>query len=134
MEEFKTPKTEKDYIEETLFKASISNPNNTNPYIKNLEELGDELYENLFGYRDKLGETPLNRPVKFSLIEVFKELKFGRIIKDQEFLNKCITEIMRQDAIEKVEEILKNNNVVGYEIKSNDDGSFDIKGQIIINK
>ena len=38
-------------------------------------------------------ENPLKRPSAHSLIDIFKELKFGRPAADQKYLAKCITEL-----------------------------------------
>ena len=38
-------------------------------------------------------ENPLKRPSAHSLIDIFKELKFGRPASDQKYLAKCITEL-----------------------------------------
>jgi len=35
----------------------------------------------------------LSEPVKHSLIDIFKELKFGRVVEDQRYLQKCIEEL-----------------------------------------
>lgn len=38
-------------------------------------------------------ENPLKRPSAHSLIDIFKELKFGRPAAEQKYLAKCITEL-----------------------------------------
>ena len=38
-------------------------------------------------------ENPLKRPSAHSLIDIFKELKFGRPAADQKYLAKCIVEL-----------------------------------------
>lgn len=134
METQVTPKTEKDHIRDAIFKVWNTANKDSDPssdFIKNVE---DELYENLFGYRDRLGERPLNRPVKFSLVEIFKELKFGRMSEDQQFLDNCIAGIKLSENIKKIKEILEEHGAVDYEIKPNEDGSIDIKGKLVVNK
>ncbi len=37
----------------------------------------------------------LREPVKHSLIDIFKELKFGRPAESQKYLQKCIEELER---------------------------------------
>lgn len=39
-------------------------------------------------------ERPLQRPAAYHLIDIFKELKFGRPAEDQKFLDKCIKELI----------------------------------------
>ena len=38
-------------------------------------------------------ESPLQRPAKYGLKNIFKELKFGRPSEDQKFLQKCIDKL-----------------------------------------
>ena len=52
-----------------------------------------KLYNDLFGWRDSQPERPLQRPVCYSLTDIFKELKFGRPADDQKFLDKCIKKL-----------------------------------------
>ena len=42
-------------------------------------------------------ENPLKRPSAHSLIDIFKELKFGRPAADQKYLAKCIVELEQVD-------------------------------------
>lgn len=48
------------------------------------------LYDELFELRDSKPVTPLQRPELYFLVDIFKELKFGRTFDDQRFLNECI--------------------------------------------
>jgi hypothetical protein len=134
METQVTPKTEKDHIRDAIFKVWNTANKDSDPSTDFIDGIENELYENLFGYRDRLGERPLNRPVKFSLEEIFKELKFGRMSEDQRYLDKCIYELEIQEKVNTIKNILNDNNVIGYEIKVNDNGTIDIKGQLVINK
>lgn len=47
----------------------------------------------------KPGERILDAPVKYTLIEIFKELKFGRPVASQKYLDKCIKELEAQEKI-----------------------------------
>ena len=76
--------TEESVIHDAIIRASKGD---------NLETIEGELYESLFGYRDRIGETPLNRPVKFPLEAILKELKFGRPCEDQEMLDWFLEEL-----------------------------------------
>ena len=40
----------------------------------------------------------LNAPVDYSLIEIFKELKFGRPAASQKYLQKCIEQLERWES------------------------------------
>jgi hypothetical protein len=51
-----------------------------------------QAYDKLFGYRDS-HQTVLSAPQRHNLVEVFKELKFGRPAEDQKFLQKCIEKL-----------------------------------------
>ena len=52
------------------------------------EKLANELYDSLFAYRDMQPERPLERSVEYGFIDIFKELKFGRTVDDQRYLQK----------------------------------------------
>lgn len=41
----------------------------------------------------KNGRGILHEPVKHTLIDIFKELKFGRVSASQKYLEKCIKEL-----------------------------------------
>lgn len=41
--------------------------------------------------------TPLSHPVRFHLIDIFKELKFGRPAASQNYLDRCIKELEQQE-------------------------------------
>lgn len=85
--------TEKSVIHDSIIQAAESYQDGKTPAEGDLERLESELYESLFGYRDRIGETPLNRPVKYSLTEIFKELKFGRPAESQRRLDEFIKEL-----------------------------------------
>lgn len=42
-------------------------------------------------------ESPLKRPANHNLIEIFKELKFGRPAASQKYLDNCIKELEKQN-------------------------------------
>jgi len=42
---------------------------------------------------DTQKENPFRFPSDYSLIEIFKDLKFGRPLESQKYLDKCITEL-----------------------------------------
>ena len=44
-------------------------------------------------------ESPLKRPANHNLIEIFKELKFGRPAASQKYLDKCIKELEEQKGV-----------------------------------
>ena len=48
------------------------------------------LYDELFKWRDSQVELPRQRPSAYTLVELFKDLKYGRDCEDQIFLQKCI--------------------------------------------
>lgn len=85
--------TEKEIIENCLFRASQLHFDGKKPSDICIKELEDELYNRLFSYRDTIKETPLSRPSAYSLIDIFKELKFGRPSASQHYLDKCIKEL-----------------------------------------
>jgi hypothetical protein len=80
----KIGETEKSVIHDAITQSSKGG---------DLETIESELYESLYGFRDSIGETPLNRPVKFPLAEVLKELKFGRTCEDQLILDWFLEEL-----------------------------------------
>ena len=88
-----TPKTEKDYIKDAILKARQFHFDGKTPSDVDVEKLENELYDNLFGYRDSKKESPLDRPSAYHLIDIFKELKFGRPAASQQYLQKCIEEL-----------------------------------------
>ena len=67
---------------------------NKTPAVGDLEKIGNNLYNDLFGYRDSHPERPRNCPVKYSLTELFNDLKYGRTCVDQKYLQKCIEELL----------------------------------------
>ena len=96
-----TPKTEMDFIKDAIFRARQFHFDGKLPDVKDIEHLENDLYESLFGYRDKLGDTPRNCPVKFTLEEVFTDLKFGRTVADQQFLEHCINLFNNKEPVAK---------------------------------
>ena len=58
-----------------------------------LKLLSDDLYKKLFEYRDTHADSPLKKPACYSLVDIFKELKFGRPAESQRYLQKCIDEL-----------------------------------------
>ncbi len=46
---------------------------------------------------NSIEKNPLKRPLAHSLIDIFKELKFGRPAADQIYLDKCIAELESQE-------------------------------------
>ena len=93
MEYININQTEYDVILEAMQYAQKAYQNNCTPAEGDIERQSTELYNKLFGYRDNKKETALDRPVAYSLVEIFKELKFGRPSGDQKFLDKCIDEL-----------------------------------------
>ena len=91
------PLSEKELIYEALKYATSFYEDQCVPAKGQLEELQEELYEDLFGFRDKQGDTPRNRPVKFTLIEIFKDLKFGRPGESQKLLNGFIDQLKENE-------------------------------------
>ena len=87
------PKTEKDYIKDAILKARQLHFDGKTPSDLDVEKVENDLYDNLFGYRDSKKESPLDRPSAYHLIDIFKELKFGRTQKIQKYLQKCIEEL-----------------------------------------
>lgn len=85
--------TEREIIENCLFRARQLHFDGKTPSDTSIKELEDELYDRLFSYRDNKKETPLDRPAAYSLIDIFKELKFGRPAASQDYLDKCIKEL-----------------------------------------
>lgn len=85
--------TEKEIIENCLFRARQLHFDGNTPSDTDVKELETELYDRLFSYRDSKKETPLSRPVAYSLVDIFKELKFGRPATSQHYLDKCIKEL-----------------------------------------
>lgn len=49
--------------------------------------------ENVNREQNNKKENPLDRPSAYSLIDLFKELKFGRPVTSQKYLDKCIEEL-----------------------------------------
>lgn len=98
-----TPMTEKDYIKDAILKARQFHFDGKTPSDADVEKLENELYDNLFGYRDSKKESPLNRPSAYHLIDIFKELKFGRPAPSQQYLQKCIEELEADNTKEKTE-------------------------------
>jgi len=89
--------TEKSVIHDALLRASKFYQDNCTPAEGDLENLETELYDSLFGFRDSIGETPLNRPVKYPLKDIFKELKFGRPGPSQTQLDEFIRQLEKQE-------------------------------------
>lgn len=85
--------TEREIIENCLFRARQLHFDGKTSLDTSIKELEDELYDRLFSYRDNKKETPLDRPAVYSLIDIFKELKFGRPAASQHYLDKCIKEL-----------------------------------------
>ncbi len=85
--------TEEGVIHDALTRASEFYKDQRTPAEGSLEAIEAELYESLFGFRDRIGETPLNRPVKFPLEEIFKELKYGRPAESQKQLDEFIRQL-----------------------------------------
>ena len=90
---FETPLEEKDYIHEALKEATTFYQDDCVPADDQLENLEKELYDDLFGFRDRIGDTPRNCPVKYTLVDIFKNLKFGRPGPSQKLLSKFIKDI-----------------------------------------
>ena len=57
----------------------------------------DEMVNNKYNYPEKRAERILDAPLKYNLIDIFKELKFGRPAKSQQYLQKCIEELETQE-------------------------------------
>ena len=85
--------TEKDYIKDAILKARRFHFDGKTPSDEDVEKLENELYDNLFGYRDSKKESPLDRPSAYPLNKIFRELKFGRPSASQQYLQKCIEEL-----------------------------------------
>lgn len=85
--------TELEIIERHVRIAEKSYSDGKTPDEDNVKRISQELYNDLFGWRDSQPERPLQRPVCYSLTDIFKELKFGRPADDQKFLDKCIKKL-----------------------------------------
>ncbi len=97
----KTPMTEKDYIKDAILKARTLHFDGRTPSDEDVEKLENDLYDNLFGYRDAKKESPLDRPSAYHLVDIFKELKFGRPAESQKYLQKCIEDMEANNTEEK---------------------------------
>jgi hypothetical protein len=89
MQNITIDKTELDVIYDTLLEVSKNKEITENE----LKIMSDDLYHTLFDYRDAHADSPLKKPVCYSLIDIFKELKFGRPAESQIYLQKCIDEL-----------------------------------------
>ena len=85
--------TERSVIHDILKKASKFYQDGKLPTVGDLDDLEDELYDSLFGFRDETGVTPINRPVKFPLVDILKALKFGRRAESQKQLDEFIRQL-----------------------------------------
>lgn len=87
-----------DIIEKQITIASQCYQDGKTPADDTLSTISETLYRNLFGKAiDKSEERPLNRPVGYDLITLFKELKFGRPTADQAYLDTCIKDLDQED-------------------------------------
>ena len=93
MQNVSIDKTELDVINEAIHKAANAYQNGKTPAVGDLEKIAQDLYNTLFSYRDNRVERALDRPVCYSLVDIFKELKFGRPADSQNYLQKCIEEL-----------------------------------------
>lgn len=84
-----SPLSEKEIIANQILLASRCYKDGRVPAENTLKKIGEEFYESLFGYRDSHPRI-LNAPANHSLVEIFKELKFGRDGIDQRYLQECI--------------------------------------------
>ena len=89
--EIEIPQTE--IISNIIEQAMKSYKDGRTPDNMMKSRLTSELYNELFSYRDNKEERPLDRAVEYSLQEIFAELKFGRPVNSQKYLEKCIQEL-----------------------------------------
>jgi len=89
MEETKV-ETKLEMIEKQITIASDCYKDGKTPADDTLKNISQDLYDNLFGWKDSQPERPLQKPVAYSLVDIFKELKYGRPARDQIFLQECI--------------------------------------------
>tara|TARA_R110000744_G_scaffold53027_4_gene113437 strand:+ start:980 stop:1282 length:303 start_codon:yes stop_codon:yes gene_type:complete len=88
-----TPESEIQIIERYV-KSAYLHSRGTSCYPECLlKDISKKLYDNLFEWRGSRQERPLDRPVKYNLIDIFNELKFGRTSEDQKFLKKCVKKL-----------------------------------------
>jgi len=92
--------TELEIINYFLKQASNQYKDNKTPAEGDLEDMGIKLYDTLFGYRDNKPELPRDNPLKYSLIEIFEDLKFGRPANQQHQLTEFINILKKQELLE----------------------------------
>lgn len=84
-----TPQTDFEKVVQIIDEARKLHFDNKTPSDIDVEKFYKYAYDKLFGYRDS-HQTVLSAPQIHNLVEVFKELKFGRPAEDQRFLQECI--------------------------------------------
>ncbi len=89
------PLTEREYIRKAILSAQKLEANDTNQQY--IVSLCNELYDNLFAFRDSKKPSPLDAPNNYHLIDIFKELKSGRPAASQRFLDDCINQLIKLD-------------------------------------
>lgn len=87
------PEEEIEIIERHIASAADCYMGNITPEENTLTTISNNLYSELFSWRDNQKIRPRNKPVAFTLIEVLKDLKYGRTGEDQTFLQECIDKL-----------------------------------------
>lgn len=90
-------KNELDIINDFIKEATTFYQDSMTPEEGAMEKLALKLYDTLYEYRDNLKERPHHAPVKYSLIEIFQDLKFGRPADSQIALNGFIEQLKNKD-------------------------------------
>lgn len=85
--------SERELIMQAINSASEWYQDGKTPEAGCLDELVEDLYMNLFGYRDTRPKQALDRPAANPLVDCLKELRFGRMRDDQLFLEECILKL-----------------------------------------
>ena len=80
-----TPQTDFEKVVQIIDEARKLHFDNKTPSDIDVEKFYKYAYDKLFGYRDS-HQTVLSAPQRHNLVEVFKELKFGRPVEDQKAL------------------------------------------------
>lgn len=89
-----TSQTDFEKVVQIIDEARKLHFDNKTPSDVDVEEFYKYAYDKLFGYRDS-HQTVLSAPQKHNLIDIFKELKFGRRVEDQKFLQERINELYK---------------------------------------
>ena len=86
-------KTELDVIYTSIKTATEFYQDSKTPAEGDAAELALKLYDTLYEYRDNLKERPHHTPAKYTLLEIFTDLKYGRHGESQNLLNGFIEQL-----------------------------------------